>query len=149
MWLKKIWAIDLNKKYFQGNAVQRDFLWRSSSQKTSTLKSFILNCGVNLTPDEIFEPSIEISNDLTMDSDAYLKLLDRISSFRDAMSFHWDMNASMVLRFSPVLCNHIWYSYKITFRGNETIINNKEVLKEQFSSKSSLIYNLMMFSINP
>ena len=87
MWLKKIGAIDLNKKYFQGNAVQRDFLWRSSSQKTLTLKSFILNCGVNLTPDEIFEPSIEISNDLTMDSDAYLKLLDGISSFRYVMSF--------------------------------------------------------------
>ena len=146
MRLKKIWAIDLNKKYFQGNAVQRDFPWRNSSQKTSTLKSFILICGVNLTPDEIFEPSIEISNDLTMDSDAYLKLLDGISSFRDAMSFSLRYEC---FNGAPVLCKHIWYSYKMTFRGNETIINNKEVLKEQFSSKSSLIYNLMMFSINP
>ena len=34
----------------------------------------------------------------------------------------------------------------LTFIGNETIINNKEVLKGEFSSKLALIFNLMIFS---
>ena len=38
-----------------------------------------------LIPDEISEPFVEISNDLTMNSDAYLKLLERMQCFRDEM----------------------------------------------------------------
>ena len=78
MWLKKIWETDLDKKYSQENAILKDFICKSVGQKTSTLKSFIIDCNVSLIPDEIFEPFVQISNDVTMNSDVYLKPLDRI-----------------------------------------------------------------------
>ena len=38
----------------------------------------ILNYDVYLTPDEIFEPFVKTSNDLTMSNNAYFKLLERM-----------------------------------------------------------------------
>ena len=43
--------------------------------KNIKIKKFsILNYDVYLIPDEIFEPFVETSNNLTMNSDGYLKL---------------------------------------------------------------------------
>ena len=50
--------------------------------------------------------------------------------------------------FSSVSSKQIWHLYEMKFIGNETIINNKEVLKGQFSYKFPVIFNLMMFSNN-
>ena len=36
------------------------------------------NYDVYLTSDDNFEPFVEVSNDLSMNSDAYLKLLERM-----------------------------------------------------------------------
>ena len=47
-----------------------------------------------LTPDEIFEPFVEISNDQAMNRDAYLKLLERIECFRDVMIFSFRYECS-------------------------------------------------------
>ena len=38
----------------------------------------MINYDVYLTPDEVFEPFVKISNDLTVNNDAYLKLLEII-----------------------------------------------------------------------
>ena len=58
---------------FKGILVAEEYV------KNINIKNFsILNYDVYLTPDEIFEPFVEIPNDLTMNSDAYLKLLKRM-----------------------------------------------------------------------
>ena len=57
----------------------KKFYLRKRRSKNVNIKKFsILNYDVYLTPDEIFEPFVEVSNDLTMNSDAYLKLLERM-----------------------------------------------------------------------
>ena len=52
------------------------------------------------------------------------------------------------LIFFPVLCKQIWHLYKMESKGNETIVNDEEVLKGQFSSRFALIFNLMTFFYN-
>ena len=78
MWLKKIWEIDLNMKYSREWHLNWFYLCKSSSKNINIKKFSILNYDVYLTPDEIFEPFVEISNDLTMNSNTYLKLLERM-----------------------------------------------------------------------
>ena len=66
---------------FPGEWYVKGFYFQKSRLKTSTLKFCILKYDVYLTPDEIFEPFVEISNYLTMNSDAYLKLMERMLKF--------------------------------------------------------------------
>ena len=55
------------------------FYSQKSRSKNIKFKKFsILNYDVYLKPNEIFELFVEISNDLTMNSDAFLKLLERM-----------------------------------------------------------------------
>ena len=54
------------------------YLQNVRSKNIYIKKFFILNYDVHLTPDETFEPLVKISNDLTMNRDAYLKLLERM-----------------------------------------------------------------------
>ena len=75
MRLKKISENDLAMKYSQKNL----FYLQKSRWKSININLFsILNYDVYLTPDEIFQPFVEISNYLTMNRDAYLKLLERM-----------------------------------------------------------------------
>ena len=74
MWPKKIWEIYLDMKYSSDCYLKRFYLQRSRSKNINIKKISIINYGVCLTPDEIFEPFVEISNDLTMNSVAYLKM---------------------------------------------------------------------------
>ena len=57
-------------------------------------------------------------------------------------------NGAQFNMFSPVSYKQIWDLYKIKFTGNETIINNKEVLKGQLPFKFSFIFNIMIFANN-
>ena len=66
---------------FPGEWYVKGFYFQKSRLKTSILKFCILNYDVYLTPDEIFKPFVEISNYLTMNSDAYLKLMERMLKF--------------------------------------------------------------------
>ena len=55
-----------------GECYLKEFYLQMSRSKNINSKKFsILNYDVYLTPDEICEPSVEISNYLTMNSDAY------------------------------------------------------------------------------
>ena len=55
-----------------GEYYLKAFYLQESRSKKSTFKKFsILNYDKYLTPDEIFEPFVEISNALTMNSGAY------------------------------------------------------------------------------
>ena len=54
------------------------YLQKSRSKNISIKKFSILNHDVYLTPGEIFEPFVEISNDLNINTDAYLNLLERM-----------------------------------------------------------------------
>ena len=74
MWPKKIWEIYLDMKCSSDCYLKRFYLQRSRSKNINIKKISIINYGVYLTADEIFEPFVEISNDLTMNSVAYLKI---------------------------------------------------------------------------
>ena len=65
-------------KRFPGECYLKGFYLQKSRSKNTNIKFSILNYDLYLTPDEIFEPFVEISDDLTMNSDAYLKLLERM-----------------------------------------------------------------------
>ena len=54
------------------------YLQNGRSENINIKKFFILDNNVYLTQDEIFKPFVAISNDLTLNNDAYLKLLERM-----------------------------------------------------------------------
>ena len=56
--------------------LRRFYLQESRSKKMGIIMFSVLKYDVYLTPDEIFEPFAEISNDLTINSDESLKLLE-------------------------------------------------------------------------
>ena len=63
---------------FPGECYLKGFYLQNSRSKNINIKKFSILNYVYLNPDEIFESFVEISNDLTMNRDAYLKLLERM-----------------------------------------------------------------------
>ena len=79
---------DLDMKYPPRECYLKGFYLKKGRSKNINIKYFsIINYDVYLTLDKIFEPFVEISNDLTMKSDVYLKLLERIQFFIDKIIF--------------------------------------------------------------
>ena len=79
MWLKKNLRDRFGYQTFPGECYLKGFyLQKSSSKNINSKNSSVLNYDVYLIPDEIFEPFVKISIDLTMNSDLYLKLLQRM-----------------------------------------------------------------------
>ena len=71
-WLKKM----IGHKVFPRECYLKGYYLQYSRSKTINTKTFSINNDVTC-PHKIFETLVKISNDLTTNSDAYLKLLEK------------------------------------------------------------------------
>ena len=111
----------IGREIFTWECYLKRFYLHRNRWKNINKEFFIFNYNVYLTPDRFFELLFEIPNDLTMNSDAYLKLLERMECFRYLMIFSLRCCISAQVNvwrvfFCPVLCNQNWHLYIIKVR---------------------------------
>ena len=76
---KESWRDQLRHEIFSVECYLTGFYLQKSRKKNIKIKNFsIFNYAVYLTPDKFFDPFVEISNDLSMNRDAFVKLLQKM-----------------------------------------------------------------------